>query len=32
MIKLPDVITSSSDIFQFTQDLNKENYVKSSSG
>ena len=27
MIKLPDVITSSSDIFQFTQDLNKENYV-----
>ena len=27
MIKLPDVITTSSDIFQFTQDLNKENYV-----
>ncbi len=30
MIKLPDVITASSDIFHFTQDLNKENYVTSS--
>lgn len=27
MIKMPDVITGPNDIFEFTQDLNKENYV-----